>query len=61
MRVQAGDLRGCLVLESKEGGKASPVTVKVPNGTTIKKGNDQLFLPRPKGNTVAVTYTEDKG
>ncbi len=52
-----GTCEGNLVLES--GGK--PVTIKVPKGTAIKKGNDHLLLPGLKGNTVAVTYTEDKG
>ncbi len=56
-----GTCEGSLVLESKEGGKPSQITIKVPKGTTIKKGNDHLFLPGLKGNTVAVTYTEDKG
>ena len=56
-----GTCEGSLVLESKEGGKPSQVTIKVPKGTTIKKGNDHLFLPGLKGNAVAVTYTEDKG
>jgi hypothetical protein len=56
-----GTCEGSLVLERKEGGKPIQVTVKVPKGTAIKKGNDHLFLPGLKGQTVAVTYAEDKG
>lgn len=56
-----GTCEGSLVLERKDGGKPSQVTVKVPKGTAIKKGNDHLFLPGLRGQTVAVTYSEDKG
>jgi len=56
-----GTCEGSLVLERKDGGKPNPVTVKVPKGTAIKKGNDHLFLPGLKGQTIAVTYAEDKG
>jgi len=56
-----GTCEGSLVLEGKERGTPSRVTIKVPKGTAIKKGNDHLFLPGLKGTTVAVTYAEDKG
>ena len=56
-----GTCEGSLVLESKAGGKPTPVTIKVPKGTLIRKGNDYLFLPGLKGNAVAVTYTEEGG
>lgn len=56
-----GMCEGTLVLERKDGGKPSRVSVKVPKGTAIKKGNDHLFLPGLKGQTLAVTYAEDKG
>ncbi len=56
-----GTCEGSLVLERKDSGKPNPVTVKVPKGTAIKKGNDHLFLPGLKGQTIAVTYAEDKG
>lgn len=52
-----GTCEGSLVLDS--GG--TPVTIKVPQGTAIKKGNDHLFLPGLKGQVVAVGYNEDKG
>lgn len=52
-----GTCEGSLVLDS--GG--TPVTIKVPQGTAIKKGNDHLFLPGIKGQVVTVSYNEDKG
>lgn len=57
--MKPGTCEGTLVLDTK--GKGGPVTVKVPKGTAIKKSNDHLFLPGLKGQTVAVTYAEDKG
>ncbi len=56
-----GTCEGSLVLDSKDGGKPVQVTIKVPKGTTIKKGNDHVFLPGLKGSTVVVSYVEDKG
>lgn len=56
-----GTCEGSLVLETKEGSKANQVKVKVPQGTTIKRGNDHLFLPGLKGQTVVISYVEEKG
>ena len=56
-----GTCEGSVVLETKAGGKASQVTIKVPKGTQIKQGNEHLFLPGVKGRLVAITYVEDKG
>ncbi len=56
-----GTCEGSLVLESRDGGKPFEVTIKVPKGTTIKKGNDHVFLPGLKGSTVVIAYVEDKG
>ena len=53
-----GTCEGSLLLDTK--GKDGTVTVKVPKGTAIKRGKEHLFLPGLKGNTVAVTYSEDK-
>jgi ribulose 1,5-bisphosphate synthetase/thiazole synthase len=54
-----GTCEGSLVLDTK--GKDGQVTVKVPKGTPIKKGNDPVFLPGLKGSQVAIAYTSDKG
>ena len=59
--MKPGTCEGSLVLEGKESGKPTQVTIKVPKGTTIRKGSDHLFLPGLKGSVVAVTYAEDKG
>jgi hypothetical protein len=57
--MKPGTCEGTLVLDTK--GKDGKVTVKVPKGTQIKKGNDHLFLPGLKGNQVAIAYSSDKG
>lgn len=54
-----GTCEGSLVLDTK--GKDGQVTVKVPKGTQIKKGNDHVFLPGLKGSQVAIAYVNDKG
>lgn len=56
-----GTCEGSAVLETKTSGKAGRVTIKVPKGTRIKRGNDHVFLPALKGRVVAVTYVEDTG
>ncbi len=54
-----GTCEGALILDTK--GKDEQVTVNVPKGTQIKKGNDHIFLPGLKGNQVAIAYVNDKG
>ncbi|MGH7326672.1 MAG: hypothetical protein ACREJ9_18785 [Candidatus Rokuibacteriota bacterium] len=54
-----GTCEGSLVLNTK--GKEGQVTVKVPKGTQIKKGNDHMFLPGLKGSQVTIAYVNDKG
>jgi len=54
-----GTCEGSLVLDTK--GKDGQVTIKVPKGTQIKKGNDHMFLPGLKGSQVAIAYVNDKG
>ncbi len=54
-----GTCEGALVLDTKA--KDGQVTVKVPKGTQIKKGNDHLFLPGLKGSEVTITYVDDNG
>jgi hypothetical protein len=50
---------GSLVLDTKS--KDGQVTVKVPKGTQIKKGDGHLFLPGLRGSPVAIGYVNDKG
>lgn len=59
--MKPGTCEGSLVLERKERGKAAPVTIRVPKGTAIKKGSDHLFLPGLKGQSVAISFTTEKG
>ena len=56
-----GTCEGSLTLEIKESEKANQVTVKVPQGTSIKKGNDHLFLPGLKGQNVVIVHVVEKG
>jgi hypothetical protein len=59
--LKPGSCEGTLTLETKAGGAPATVTVKVPKGTSIKKGNQHLFLPGLKDQTVVITHVEDKG
>ena len=59
--MKPGTCEGSLVLDTREGGKPTQVTVKVPKGTTIKKGGDHLFLPGVKGQPVVISVVTEKG
>jgi len=59
--MKPGTCEGSLVLDTRAGGKRAQVTIKVPKGTTIKKGPDHLFLPGVKGQPVAISYVTEKG
>ena len=59
--MKPGTCEGSLVLDTREGGKPTQVTIKVPKGTTIKKGPDHLFLPGVKGQPVVVSVVTEKG
>jgi hypothetical protein len=56
--MKPGTCEGTMVLDTKG---ATQLTIKVPKGTQIKRGDGHLFLPGTKGRVVAVTYVEDKG
>ncbi len=58
--MKPGTCEGTMVLDTK-GATPGQVTIKVPKGTQIKRGDGHLFLPGTKGRVVAVTYVEDKG
>jgi hypothetical protein len=56
-----GGCEGNLVLETPRGDKKEQLTIQVPLGTQIKKGNEDIYLPALRGNLVAVTHVSDKG
>ena len=56
-----GGCEGNLVLETPRGDKKAQLTIKVPLGTQIKKGNEDIFLPALRGNLVAVTHVSENG
>ncbi len=56
-----GGCEGNLVLEMQQGDKKEQLTIKVPLGTQIKKGNDDIYLPALRGNLVVVTHVSDNG
>jgi len=56
-----GGCEGNLVLETPRGDKQEQLTIKVPLGTQIKQGTEDIFLPALRGNLVAVTHVSDNG
>ena len=58
---KVGTCEGTLVLETKENGTPRRRTVKVTRDTTLKKGDDKLFLFQLQGGTVTVNYITEKG
>ena len=56
-----GGCEGNLVLETPRGDKKEQLTIKVPLGTQIKKGNEDIFLPALRGNLVTVTHISENG
>ncbi len=56
-----GGCEGNLVLETPRGDTKERLTIKVPLGTQIKKGTEDIFLPALRGDLVAVTHVSDKG
>jgi hypothetical protein len=53
-----GGCEGTMVLETA---KPESVTIKVPLGTMIKKGEEVMFLPALRGRVVTVTHVTEKG
>jgi len=58
---KVGTCEGTLVLESKGDGKLRQMTVKVTRDTTLKKGEEKLFLFQLQGGFVTINFTNDKG
>ena len=53
-----GGCEGTMVLETA---KSEQVTIKVPLGTLIQKGNETVYLPALRGRVVSVTHVTAKG
>jgi len=53
-----GGCEGTMALETAKPGQ---LTIKVPLGTMIKKGDEVIFLPALRGRTVSVTHVTEKG
>ena len=60
-RPTGGGCEGTLTLETKAGGSAQQVAIKVIEDTIIRKGQDYLYLPQTQGNSVVITYVAQKG
>ena len=56
-----GGCEGNLVLETPRGNTKEHVTIKVPLGTQMKKGTEDVFLPALRENLVAVTQVSEDG
>lgn len=60
-QFKPGGCEGTLTLETSTGGKAQEITIKVPLGTMIKRGNEVVYLPTLRGKVVAVTHVTERG
>ncbi len=60
-QFKPGGCEGTLTLETSLGGKVQEVTIKVPLGTMIKRGNEVVYLPTVRGKLVAVTHVTERG
>ena len=58
---KVGTCEGTFILESKADGKPRQMTVKVTRDTTLKKGEEKLFLFQLQGAPVTVTLRPEKG
>ena len=58
---KVGTCEGTLVLESKADGKPRQVTVKVTRDTTLKKGEEKVFLFQLKGGLATVNFLTERG
>lgn len=56
-----GGCAGNLTLETENQGKASQLTINVPLGTPIRKGNDTVYLPALRGKSVHIVLGTEKG
>lgn len=52
---------GFLDLQAEKSGKGEPTTIRVVATTTIRKGDEKLYLPALRKNTVSISYVTDKG
>lgn len=60
-QFKPGGCEGTLSMETSMGGKVQEVTIKIPLGTMIKRGNEVVYLPTLRGKVVAVTHVTEHG
>ncbi|MBI2297127.1 MAG: hypothetical protein HYU76_14075 [Betaproteobacteria bacterium] len=60
-QFKPGGCEGTLTIETTVGGKDQEVTIKVPLGTMIKRGNEVVYLPTLRGKVVTVTHVTERG
>jgi hypothetical protein len=60
-QFKPGGCEGTLTMETGAGEKAQEVTIKVPLGTMIKRGNEVVYLPTLRGKVVTVTHVVERG
>ena len=58
---KVGTCEGTFVLESKGNEKARQTTIKVTRDTTLKTGDEKLFLFQLQGGLVTVSFVTEKG
>lgn len=56
-----GGCAGNLTLGTESQGKAGQVTINVPLGTPIRKGNETVYLPALRGKSVHIVLATEKG
>lgn len=52
---------GFLDLQTEKSGKGDPTVIRVVADTTIKKGEERMYLPALRKNVVSINYVTDKG
>ncbi len=60
-QFKPGGCAGSLLMETAAPGKREQVTIQVPLGTMIRKGEEVVYLPALRGRIVAVTHVTEKG
>jgi hypothetical protein len=58
--TKRGGCAGTLTLQ-RAGGKGEAMTIQVPLGTPISRGDERVFLHALTGKTVLVTLSADRG
>lgn len=56
-----GGCEGTLILETQGEGKIARITINVPLGTPIKKGDEDVYLPTLNGKAVSIVHITERG